>query len=364
MSDDETRNGQSEFDPAADSTKSAGADESASDNVDANAREEDIEPQFDVAGAALGALPSDEEAELYAAAARDQTVSAELAAMEAVASELARLAPVQIMNRGRSAGIRSRLVARAAGTHVGRPASHAPPLPMETPRQVPRHQVRPDVGRPAAPASARPTTPAPAASGSPAGRQSNSARLVPFEPASRAGLERIVGALAVAAVIVIAAFGLYNWKTRSAAGTVETAASRDSALEAQLASLTATVRQRDSLIAALTGTHTRVIDLIGYNSVDPMARVFWDQKTQMFIMYASHVKQPPSGKTYQVWLITRGVASPVSVGTFMPDSAGSAIMATKHPMEPGTLRRIAVTEEPMGGMPTPTGPIMFTGVGR
>ena len=95
-----------------------------------------------------------------------------------------------------------------------------------------------------------------------------------------------------------------------------------------------------------------------------MARMFWDQKKQMFIMYASNVKPPTQGKVYQVWLIARGTTVPISVGTFMPDSNGSAVVSTKHPMAPGTLRRVAVTEEPDGGMPAPTGPVMFAGVGR
>jgi len=178
-------------------------------------------------------------------------------------------------------------------------------------------------------------------------------------------MSRTIGTFAIAAAVLIAAFGIYTWRTQSHTGSAATASVvQDSSLEAQVASLRASVAQKDSLIAALTGMHTRVIDLVVYNnSADPMARVFWDQKTQMFIMYASNLKPPASGKTYQVWLIARGGA-PVSAGTFMPDSAGSAVMATNHPMEPGTLRRIAVTEEPEGGVAAPTGPVMFAGVGR
>lgn len=351
MSDDETKKGNT-----------------GSENLDrVDGHVEGVEPRFDVSAAALGALDRSEEAEVHAAAAVDQSVSAELAEMEAVAAQLAWLAPVQVMNRGRSAGIRSRLVARAAGTHVGRPASRVSPPLVESESRTVRHQTSKAPGsRPAASSSPRNPTVVPAAGGPTQGPHQKTARFVPFEPASRVGLERVMSMVALAAVLVIAAFGLYNWRTRASgpASGAKADASKDSSLEAQVASLRATVGQKDSLIAALTGARTRVIDLIGYNSVDPMARVFWDQKTQTFIMYASHVKHPPAGKTYQVWLIARGVVSPVSAGTFMPDSAGSAIMATRHPMEPGTLRRIAVTEEPVGGMPTPTGPIVFAGVGK
>lgn len=361
MSDDEEmKNGQT--DPE---QHSGSPDQVASQQPDDTAPVDDVEPRYDVSGAALGALGHSEEAELYAVAAADPTVSAELAAMEAVAAELARLSPVQLMNRGRSAGIRSRLVARAAGTRMGRPTAKVAPPPRESERPVTKPAAQPSTARAAGSTPPRSSASVPASGASSPARQHNFSHLVPFEPPSRAGLGRIVGALAVAAVVVIAAFGLYNWRVKSLReGPAAAAATRDSSLESQLTSLRASVAQKDSLIASLTGTHTRVIDLVGYNSVDPMARVFWDQRTQMFVMYASHVKQPATGKTYQMWLIARGVASPVSAGTFMPDSSGSAIMAIKHPMEPGTLRRIAVTEEPVGGMPTPTGPIVFTGVGR
>ncbi|MEO8716124.1 MAG: anti-sigma factor [Acetobacteraceae bacterium] len=361
MSNDEFKNGQPGFTPPASPDP---VDQSTMGNPSTGRSAEESELSFDVAGAALGALDKAEEVDLYAAAARDQVVSAALADMEGVAAELSRLAPLEVMNRGRSAGIRSRLVARAAGTRLGRTPAFTPAVQLEAPRQTAGHHAPSVATRP--PAATAPRSPAPAQSSgaAPTGRSTKSARLVPFEPASRAGMERVIGGLALAAVLVIAAFGLYNWKTRSAATGPQVAVTSDSILESRVASLTEAVRQKDSLISALTGAHTRVIDLMGYNSVDPMARVFWDQQQQMFIMYAAHVKQPASGKTYQVWLIARGVASPISAGTFMPDSSGSAVMEAKHPMEPGSLRRVAVTEEPMGGMPTPTGPIVFTGAAK
>lgn len=330
---------------------------------------DDADLRFDVAGAALGALAPSEEAELYAAAAVDPTVSADLAAMEAVVAELARLAPVTVMNRGRSAGIRSRLVTRAAATHAGRPVPKTA-APESTQASM-RSAGKPNAKSAAsiAPSSRRhsatpPTTASAASSPTSSARHVTGSHVIPFEPRSRGGWGRALGAVALAAVLVIAAFGVYNWRTQRRVGTAETATGKpDSSLAAQIAELRASVAQKDSLIAALTGMHTRVIDLVAYNSADPMARIFWDQKKQMFIMYASNLKAPPSGKIYQVWLIARGGA-PVSAGTFMPDSTGAAIMTTKHPMEPGTLRRIAVTEEPDGGVTSPTGPVVFAGVGR
>ena len=317
------------------------------------------EPAFDVAGAALGALGPREEADLYTAASVDPAVSAELAAMEAVVAELARLSPMQQMNRGRSAGIRSRLVARAAATNIGRKTQPSEASAEST-------QQAASTVRPTRPASSSPSRhQAPPASHGNAQARHTPLHVIPFEPRSHLPMGRIFGGLAIAAALAIAVVGIYSWRNRSQAGGAMTAsAMHDSSLEAQVAQLRTTVAQKDSLISALTGMHTRVIELMSYADASPMARMFWDQKKQMFILYASNVKPPAHGKVYQVWLIARGTTTPVSLGTFMPDSTGSAVVASKHPMEPGALRRVAVTEEPDGGMPAPTGPVMFAGIGR
>ena len=321
---------------------------------------DDSEPRYDVSGAALGALAIAEEADLYAAASVDPSVSAELAIMEAVAAELALLAPATLMNRGRSAGIRSRLIARAAATHAGRPVPKS--AAFESQQPAARSAAISAVS--ATSSARRPHGSASAGSGASPGRHVTGAHIIPFEPRARVGMGRMLSGFALAAALLIAAFGVYTWRTQPHAGNAETASgAQDSNLAVQVAELRASVAQKDSLIAALTGMHTRVIDLVAYNSADPMARMFWDQKKHVFIMYASNLKAPPSGKTYQVWLIARGGAAPISAGTFMPDSAGSAVMTAKHPMEPGTLRRIAVTEEPEGGVPAPTGRVVFSGVG-
>ena len=326
-------------------------DPSAIPERDSSLPIDELDQTYDVAGAALGALAAGEEADLYAAAAVDPEVSARLAAMEAVAAELARLAAPLPMNRGRSAGIRSRLVARAAATHAGRPASRPTQPEANQPVSRPAMQAPPPVRRHLASPSASHSRPTPV-------------HVIPFEPRSPVSMGRIIGTVALAAVVLIAAFGIYTWRNRTPSSGKETASgAQDSTLEAKVAQLTASVAQKDSLIAALTGMHTRVIDLVSYPSAEPMGRMFWDQKKQMFIMYASNLKRPPDGMTYQVWLMPRGGA-PVSAGTFMPDSTGSAVMATKHPMEPGTLRRVAVTEEPAGGAEAPTGAIVFSGIGR
>lgn len=83
----------------------------------------DGEPAYDATEAALGLLSPDEAAAMLAAAANDPDLAKELAEFQAVVAELARLAPPAPINRGRSAGIRSRLLTRAAASRAGRPVT-------------------------------------------------------------------------------------------------------------------------------------------------------------------------------------------------------------------------------------------------
>ena len=191
------------------------------------------EPRYDVAGAALGALTTTEEASLYAAAAVDPTVSAELAAMEAVAAELARLAPGVLMNRGRSAGIRSRLVARAAATHAGRPVSKSA-VPAND--QSAARSAANSASTAAGSSARRPPASASVVSGTSPSRHVTGAHVIPFEPRSRGGMGRTLGTVALAAAVLIAAFGIYTWRTQPQTGNFETATgAQDSNLATQVA---------------------------------------------------------------------------------------------------------------------------------
>lgn len=336
------------------SSEAHGREEHQPVHNDAHDNSHDVEPAYDVAGAALDALSPDEEADLLAAAAEDPALAAELAGLSNVAAELARLAPTHAINRGRSAGMRSRLLARAAATQTGRPAR----VTQEGERAAARDaRVAPRLIKPAQ----SPTPPH-----APAPRTTGTQRAVPYEPPTWHRSGHALRWAAVAAAILVAGAGIYavSHLTVAPGNTASTVASRDSVLGSEVAALRAELVRKDSIIGALTGMHTRVIDLVSYPSAEPMARMFWNQQTQQWTMYASHVKQPPPGKTYQLWIMARGHPQPISAGTFMPDQSGAAVMTTKYALEPGSLRRIAITEEPDGGMPAPTGPVMFAGAGQ
>jgi len=330
---------------------------------------------YDLAGAALDALDPAESAELEAAVARDPALREMLDDVRATVAELGALAPPASVNRGRSAGIRSRLVARAASSREGRPPGRGATLV--------------DLALPAG-GGVRAAEPGAAGSDAP-GRRAGSPHSSPVQGGQvRTGTVRrgvrpaehkqgreggrhggrhrgpaVLGSLALAASLAFVATGIQLLRvTRERDALRSLAGSQATTMSSRVATLESALASRDSLVATLTGPQTRVIDMVNYTAQGPEARMFWDQRTQQWMMFAHHLEQPSAGKTYQLWLIARGHPTPISAGTFRPRQDGSAVMHARYDMPPGTLRRVAVTEEPMGGVPFPTGRVVIAGAGR
>jgi anti-sigma-K factor RskA len=76
-------------------------------------------------------------------------------------------------------------------------------------------------------------------------------------------------------------------------------------------------------------------------------------------MVTYNIRPPKPGMTYQVWLVTADAK--ISAGTFKPDAAGRTMMHARYALDRDALRSVAVTEEPEGGMPAPTGPMVIAG---
>jgi len=311
-------------------------------------------PLHDVAGGALGALTPEELAELRAESNIDPQLWNDLASMEETVAELARLSPTQRINRGRSAGIRSRLVSRAAASRGARTsAPRAPGELVMAPVQGQRDGARGVKSEPAQ------GTVVPHAK--PGFARETSARTVPVIAGRPAGLGGWQF-LAAASLVGCLATGSLLYKTLRERDSLRTAVTARSADEgAKIVSLQGDVAKKDSMIASLTGPNMRVVDLVTLASQDPVARMFWDRKTQQWTMYAYNLRQPKPGKTFQVWLIAAGVPAPISAGTFHPDAKGAAVMHASYPMDRGALQKVAISEEPDGGMPSPTGPIILAG---
>ena len=119
---------------------------------------------------------------------------------------------------------------------------------------------------------------------------------------------------------------------------------------------------RDELAAAramadlLRDPATRVVALDGLPAAPSASgRVVWHEKAGGRL-YVTGLPPAPAGKTYELWTIAGPAPRPA--GTFDVDPAGRAAHAVA-PAADGPVKVFAVTLEPAGGVPAPTGPMVL-----
>lgn len=316
--------------------------------------------------------------------------------------------PARIINLGRSAGIRSRLISRAISTREGKisvvdipglekppklsvpraekagaPESRldkstdnreerrapvkavAPAAPVATAKHIP-----PDIPRD--PVTTAIPTATPAAASSP--RRDVSSR--------RGGAIWFVFGLVVAGLVG----GVQEWRVREAAagfgaggssaqltdsllsassddgvttGGSNNGSGRSGALSAHADSLLA---ERDSLISQLTSADTRVISLTRYGASGPLAKAFWDQEKGEWHLWVNQVRAPRSEHRFQVWVATNQYRDPILLGTFTPDADGRAYLKAVADVPSYAFTRMMISEEPETGSPVPTGQIVLAGL--
>jgi len=91
----------------------------------------------------------------------------------------------------------------------------------------------------------------------------------------------------------------------------------------------------------------------------PQGRAFYHARKGL-VFTASNLQPLPSGKTYQLWLIP-AEGKPISAGVFDPDAQGAGAILLPPLPEGVAAKAFAVTVEPAGGVPQPTGPIVLIG---
>lgn len=89
----------------------------------------------------------------------------------------------------------------------------------------------------------------------------------------------------------------------------------------------------------------------GHTYVNPVSRDA--------LFYAFNLPALAEGKTYQLWYITGG--KPVSAGTFAVDRRGAASLRVDRVADARQIEAWAVTIEPRGGVPQPTGAFVLKG---
>lgn len=301
----------------------------------------------ELAAVALDAVSVEVASAVRAHAATCPECGPELAAMEQTVATLGTLVPDAQINRGRSAGIRSRLIMR------GRAERETLSAPIPGP---------PDISRGVASLTGQGQRITPMGQKAVSGETKRFTPVQPLRvPVEKNPLQRGVNWYAIAATVALVLTG---------AQLMRVANERD-AMRSQLASvdtvtavrpndsMATALHQKDSMIAAMTGPDVKVVPLMTKGVEQPLGKMMWNRASDDWIMVTYNLPQPQPGKTYQVWLVTDNAK--ISAGTFHPDQRGGTVMHAKYAMARNALRAVAITEEPEGGMPAPTGRMVVAG---
>ncbi len=130
--------------------------------------------------------------------------------------------------------------------------------------------------------------------------------------------------------------------------------------EKNLTDLQAKLVKEEKLLAFITNPGVDEVELGSkMPDIDAAGKLLWDKETHNGLFLVSGIPLPEQGKTYQLWAIEGG--KPVSMGVFDVDKEGNSMMEIESIPESAQPIQFAVTLEPAGGVPQPTGDMYLYG---
>ena len=238
---------------------------------------------------------------------------------------------------------------------VARALGHA--VPQSEPSPALRARVLASVG-------ASPTSGVAEVRRQPATTSAPDAAIVPNAAVVRT--KSFVPWLAAAASLALAvALGAYAAMLRTRVSDLEVrlrqATLRADASEREIANARRTAFNTQLQVAVLAAPDLARIDLAGQPiAPQAFARAFWS-RSRGLLFTASNLPAPPAGRTYQLWVLARQPA-PISAGLLKPDANGRVNAVFETPPDLPQPTAMAVTIEPDGGVPAPTGDKYLVGL--
>ena len=170
----------------------------------------------------------------------------------------------------------------------------------------------------------------------------------------------------LAATLLLAAAGAIGWyvaeldrRVTDLRATVDAANALTVRANTSLAQARTQANERNVVLNILAGADVERLELDG-QPIAPRARarVLWDSDRRM-VFLASDVPALAAGDVYQLWFVLPD--GPASAALVEPDAAGSVTTLVEVPDTIPLPVTMAVTVEPDGGMPAPTGDIYLLG---
>ena len=132
--------------------------------------------------------------------------------------------------------------------------------------------------------------------------------------------------------------------------------------QARISELQNDVQQKEELLSILESREVDLVMMSGME-VNPngYGKVIWDSESNRALLQVSNLPAVPSDKDYQLWIIKNN--KPVSAGVFAVNDPGKDSFFKIEEMAAGeqAADAFAITMEPKGGMPQPTGDMYLMG---
>ncbi len=138
-------------------------------------------------------------------------------------------------------------------------------------------------------------------------------------------------------------------------------------VDSQIAQITELQSQLERQEQLLTVLSAREITLVNMDGLEPSpegyGKILWDPDNGEAVLQLANLPAPPQDKDYQLWLIKEG-QNPISAGVFNFDQPSTDLFFRVEQLneEPSPQSNsFAVTLEPKGGVPQPTGDMFLLG---
>lgn len=137
-----------------------------------------------------------------------------------------------------------------------------------------------------------------------------------------------------------------------------------SSQENRLTELTSQLDKQEQLLDILSAREITFVNMDGLDpSPEGYGKIIWDSQRGRAVLQLANLPAPPSDRDYQLWLI-KDDGNPISAGVFNFNQPSDDLFFTVEQLNesPSAISNtFAVTLEPKGGVPQPTGDMFLAG---
>jgi anti-sigma-K factor RskA len=169
----------------------------------------------------------------------------------------------------------------------------------------------------------------------------------------------LTAAASFALLIISLSLIFYSFSLNSKVNNKEEVISQQ---KTKITELETELQQKKEMLAILEAREVAMIVMSGME-INPngYGKVIWDSEKQQALLQVSNLPSVPSNKDYQLWLIKNN--KPVSVGVFTVNTERDTFFKIEKIVKADeqSANAFAITMEPKGGMPQPTGDMYLMG---